>query len=506
MKTATPTLLVTCTGVKRKQGTVPELLQQQPNLLSQLATMLSPERLKKKNVKVYAVDQRPGQFIVKYPKACRSGFNHGFNLCEAVNFATGNWVHYGLQCVESNKSDRRQPCFSHDNLLVTALRNRNLREDGWLSSSLMQVWSREMEDRKCVRNEKLKERIVAKANVCERLQCLCTCDIKSKVMRVQFTDDQLFELAKSAMLVSLSSESWVQRFEHMLESKTDLDMKKLRIYIKRAPLHRVPKMFVDYLKEFVNILARSNANVDSPKPTQTQTRYERCQDLIARGKRNDFKRVLLPHIIESYAAELKEVDDQITDKLFASNDINHQKAILDQGVLVRSDSNKFQKLTKFIENIKESSSAPSVSFIKLASALESTVGNCRIYAQPKRPSTRKKTTLNQNWISRAPSSSAEPSSANSGQTIGNARIYAQPKRPSGLKKAIDYKQSSSYASSSSSVSSAGSSQSHQQYSSHEKSKTDYRRKGKDHSNYITKNETKPASQFATATKSVNSAL
>ncbi|KAL7329669.1 hypothetical protein PS15p_204729 [Mucor circinelloides] len=374
MKTATPTLLVTCTGVKRKQGTVPELLQQQPNLLSQLATMLSPERLKKKNFKVYAVDQRLGQFVVKYPKACRSGFNHGFNLCEAVNFATGNWVHYGLQCVESNKSDRRQPCFSHDNLLVTALRNRNLPEDGWLSSSLMQVWSREMEDRKCVRNEKLKERIVAKANVCEGLQCvfcncytylsyigcnctskLCTCDMKSKVMRVQFTDDQLFELAKSAMLVSLSSESWVQRLEHMLESKADLDMKKLRISIKRAPLHKVPKMYVDYLEEFVNILDRSNANADSPKPTQTQTRYERCQDLIARGKGNDFKRALLPCIIESYAAELKEVDDQITDKLFASNDINRQKAILDHGVLVRSDSNKFQKLTKFIENIKESS-------------------------------------------------------------------------------------------------------------------------------------------------------
>ncbi|KAL7315515.1 hypothetical protein PS15m_004727 [Mucor circinelloides] len=114
-------------------------------------------------------------------------------------------------------------------------------------------------------------------------------------------------------------------------------------------------MYVDYLEEFVNILDRSNANADSPKPTQTQTRYERCQDLIARGKGNDFKRALLPCIIESYAAELKEVDDQITDKLFASNDINRQKAILDHGVLVRSDSNKFQKLTKFIENIKESS-------------------------------------------------------------------------------------------------------------------------------------------------------
>lgn len=56
---------------------VPELFEQQPDLLFQLVTMLSPERLKKENVNVYAVDQRPGQFVITYPKAYHSGFNHG---------------------------------------------------------------------------------------------------------------------------------------------------------------------------------------------------------------------------------------------------------------------------------------------------------------------------------------------------------------------------------------------------------------------------------------------
>lgn len=60
--------------------TVPELFQQQPDLLSQQVTMLSPERLKQKDVKVYAVDQRPGQFVVTYPKAFHSGFNHGVSI------------------------------------------------------------------------------------------------------------------------------------------------------------------------------------------------------------------------------------------------------------------------------------------------------------------------------------------------------------------------------------------------------------------------------------------
>jgi histone demethylase JARID1 len=56
---------------------VPELFEQQPDLLFQLVTMLSPGRLLKENVKVYAVDQRPGQFVVTFPKAYHSGFNHG---------------------------------------------------------------------------------------------------------------------------------------------------------------------------------------------------------------------------------------------------------------------------------------------------------------------------------------------------------------------------------------------------------------------------------------------
>ncbi|KAG1089430.1 hypothetical protein G6F42_019976 [Rhizopus arrhizus] len=67
--------------------TVPELFKQQPDLISQRATMLSPERLKKKDVPVYAIDQRPGEFVVTYPQAYHSGFNHGFNMSETVNFA-----------------------------------------------------------------------------------------------------------------------------------------------------------------------------------------------------------------------------------------------------------------------------------------------------------------------------------------------------------------------------------------------------------------------------------
>lgn len=45
---------------------------------------------------------------------------------------------------------------------------------------------------------------------------------------------------------------------------------------------------------------------------------------------------LLPDV-NLCAAELEDVDNQITDELFASNDIGRQKAVLDQETRIRSD-------------------------------------------------------------------------------------------------------------------------------------------------------------------------
>lgn len=156
---------------------VPELFEQQPDLLFQLVTMLSPGRLLKENVNVYAVDQRPGQFVVTYPKAYHSGFNHGFNFCEAVNFAPGKWVDFGLECVKRYKAFRRQPCFSHDELLVTASQNMKLGEDmEWLKRGLTEMQTRELKERNAFRARRIKEVVIEPENTREELQCVfCNC-------------------------------------------------------------------------------------------------------------------------------------------------------------------------------------------------------------------------------------------------------------------------------------------------------------------------------------------
>jgi [histone H3]-trimethyl-L-lysine4 demethylase len=131
---------------------VPELFETQPDLLFQLVTLLTPEQLKKAGVRVYAVDQRAGQFVITFPQAYHAGFNHGFNFNEAVNFAPSDWEPFGLDGVKRLQLFRRQPCFSHDELLWTAAEGSTgagltIQTAKWLASALEAVCRRELTER-----------------------------------------------------------------------------------------------------------------------------------------------------------------------------------------------------------------------------------------------------------------------------------------------------------------------------------------------------------------------
>lgn len=127
---------------------VPELFESQPDLLFQLVTLLPPDQLKKAGVNVYALDQRAGQFVITFPQAYHAGFNHGFNFNEAVNFAPHDWEPYGEAGVERLQAFKRQPCFSHDELLLTAAaRDTTIKTAKWLAPALERLKKRELEQR-----------------------------------------------------------------------------------------------------------------------------------------------------------------------------------------------------------------------------------------------------------------------------------------------------------------------------------------------------------------------
>ncbi|XP_001948997.1 probable lysine-specific demethylase 4B [Acyrthosiphon pisum] len=57
--------------------------------------VLSPDFLKKHSIPFNTITQEPGEFMVTFPFGYHAGFNQGYNIAEAINFATPRWVEYG---------------------------------------------------------------------------------------------------------------------------------------------------------------------------------------------------------------------------------------------------------------------------------------------------------------------------------------------------------------------------------------------------------------------------
>lgn len=106
-------------AVMRKQ--MPDIFESQPGLLFHITTLLSPKILKDNGVSVYKVHQHQGEFVITMPQAYHAGFNQGFNVAEAVNFALGDWLTYGCNSVKLYQKYLRSPVFSHDELMLRLL-------------------------------------------------------------------------------------------------------------------------------------------------------------------------------------------------------------------------------------------------------------------------------------------------------------------------------------------------------------------------------------------------
>jgi len=100
---------------------LPDLFEVQPDLLHHLTTMFSPIDLLEAGVPVVKAVQNPGEFMVTFPQAYHGGFNSGFNVAEAVNFATPDWLPFSTLCIKNYKLLKRTHIFSNVELVVNAL-------------------------------------------------------------------------------------------------------------------------------------------------------------------------------------------------------------------------------------------------------------------------------------------------------------------------------------------------------------------------------------------------
>ncbi|XP_060882064.1 probable lysine-specific demethylase 4A [Metopolophium dirhodum] len=73
----------------------PDELSSCPAYVRHKTIILSPAILKKHSIPFNTITQKPGEFMVTFPFGYHAGFNQGYNIAEATNFATPRWVEYG---------------------------------------------------------------------------------------------------------------------------------------------------------------------------------------------------------------------------------------------------------------------------------------------------------------------------------------------------------------------------------------------------------------------------
>eukprot|EP01083_Nonionella_stella_P010431 29742_1 len=109
-----------------------------------LVTLVSPLILHKKyKIPIFKASQHPGEFVVTFPQAYHGGFNAGFNVAEAVNFATSDWLSFGLKCAERYRVFGRRQAFAHNELicnLCERIEILDLQTLKWLFESFLFIY------------------------------------------------------------------------------------------------------------------------------------------------------------------------------------------------------------------------------------------------------------------------------------------------------------------------------------------------------------------------------
>lgn len=292
----------------------PDLFETSPDLLFQLVTMMSPAKLKKEGVRVYACDQRANEFVITYPKAYHSGFNQGFNLNEAVNFALPDWIFQGLECVRRYQKFSKFPVFSHDELVITVSQhNQTVSTAIWLQHAMKEMVDREIGKRKALREaypdiqQVIEDRDLPEPDyqcshcnvfcylsqvICESsptTACLdhaalvCAQDASTKwTLRMHFSDEQLQNgYAKVAERAAIPF-NWQQRLHKLLINNPRPPLRSLRGLLnegERIP-YRLPE--VDQLRDFVE---KANEWVETATLFITRRHHKRRADATPGRKR-----------------------------------------------------------------------------------------------------------------------------------------------------------------------------------------------------------------------------
>ena len=109
-------------------NSVPALFEDEPSLMHQIVTMVSPNKLRAAGIPICRAVQEEGNFIITMPGAYHGGFNSGFNMAEAVNFGPPDWLPWGAGCLKGYYANHSKACvISHDEVVLSLAEQHAMR-------------------------------------------------------------------------------------------------------------------------------------------------------------------------------------------------------------------------------------------------------------------------------------------------------------------------------------------------------------------------------------------
>jgi len=83
----------------------PKSFEACPAYLRHKMTIISPQILEQFSIPYDKITHEAGEIMITFPYGYHSGFNHGFNCAESLNFASPRWVEYGKNAIECSCKD-----------------------------------------------------------------------------------------------------------------------------------------------------------------------------------------------------------------------------------------------------------------------------------------------------------------------------------------------------------------------------------------------------------------
>ena len=76
---------------------------------------------------MYRTEQHPRDFIITFPRVYHAGFSHGYNIGEAVNIATPDWIPYAKLAMKDYASESflKKGSFPYEWLIVENMKKMN---------------------------------------------------------------------------------------------------------------------------------------------------------------------------------------------------------------------------------------------------------------------------------------------------------------------------------------------------------------------------------------------